>query len=109
VVFTAETDPNRLLGRPTGYLSKASFTDSRIPAEEATGTDEGAVERGGSVEAFADEQGGQNRMRYIQAIAAGLPAAVECDYTSGPVLLRVARSLTPAQAAEYQKALADIS
>jgi hypothetical protein len=47
-------------------------------------------------------------MRYIQAIAAGLPAAVECDYTSGPVLLRVARSLTPAQAAEYQKALADI-
>jgi hypothetical protein len=61
VVFTAETYPNRLLGRPTGYLSKASFTDSRIPAEKATGTNEGAVERGGSVEAFADEQDGQNR------------------------------------------------
>jgi hypothetical protein len=108
VVFTAETDPNRLLGRPTGYLSKASFTDSRIPAEEVTGTGEGAVERGGSVEVFADEQGAQRRMHFIKNIASGFPAAVEYDYTLGPVLLRVARALTPAQAAEYQKALAAI-
>ena len=107
-VFTAETDPNSLLGRPAGYLSKASFTDSRIPAEDVTGTDDGAVERGGSVEVFADGQGTQRRMQFIQHIASGFPAAVEYDYTSGPVLLRVARSLTPAQAAEYQKALAAI-
>jgi hypothetical protein len=108
-VFTAETDPNRLLGRPNGYRSKASFTDTRIPAEDVTGTSEGAVERGGSVEVFADEQGAQRRMQFIQNIASGFPAAVEYNYTSGPVLLRVARSLTPVQAAEYQKALAEIS
>lgn len=108
VVFTAETDPNRLLGRPTGYLSKASFTDSRIPAGEVTGTSEGAVERGGSVEVFADEQGAQRRMRFIQQIASGLPAAVEYDYTAGPVLVRVSKTLTPAQASEYQKALDEI-
>lgn len=107
VVFTAETDPNRLLGRPNGYRSKASFTDTRIPAEEVAGNSEGVVERGGSVEVFADEQGAQRRMQFIQNIASGLPAAVEYDYTSGPVLLRVSRSLTPAQAAEYQKALAE--
>lgn len=71
VVFTAETDPNRLLGRPAGYLSKASFTDSRISAEEVTGTDEGAVERGGSVEVFADEQGAQRRMQFIQTSRLG--------------------------------------
>ena len=47
-------------------------------------------------------------MQFIQNSASGFPAAVEYDYTSGPVLVRVARPLTPAQAAEYQKALADI-
>ncbi len=109
VVFTTETDPNRLLGRPNGYQSKASSTDTRIPAEEVTGTSEGAVERGGSVEVFANEQGAQRRMQFIQNLAAGLPAAVEYDYPSGPVLLRVSRSLTPAQAAEYQKTLTEIS
>lgn len=57
---------------------------------------------------FADEQGAQWRMQFIQAIASGHPAAAEYDYTSGPVLLRVARSLTPAQAAEYHRALAEI-
>jgi hypothetical protein len=51
------------------------------------------------VEVFADEQGAHNRTRYIQGIAAGLPMAVEYDYVSGSVLVRVGKALTPAQAA----------
>ena len=34
LVFTAENDPNHLLGRPNGYTSKASFTDSRITGDD---------------------------------------------------------------------------
>ena len=104
MVYTAETDPNHLLGRPGQYTSKVAFTDSRVQPRPFDAPD--AIERGGSVEVFPDEQGAQNRMKYIQAIAAGFPMAVEYDYTSGPVLVRVGKILTPAQAGEYQKALA---
>ena len=48
------------------------------------------------------------RVKYIQAIASGFPAAVEYDYSSGPVLGRVSRMLTPVQASEYQTALSGI-
>lgn len=108
VVFTAETDPNNLLGRPSGYTSKASFTDSRIPEDETLGLDEGAVERGGSVEVFDSQESAEKRKRYIDGIAADLPFAAEYSYVNGPVLLRVSRVLTPEQAAEYERALAEI-
>lgn len=108
VVYTAETDPNHLLGRPTGYQSKATFADRRINSPSAADSSQGSVELGGSVEVFADDQGAQQRMRYVHAIGAGLPAAAEYDYVSGSVLLRVSRLLTPVQAAEYQKALSSV-
>lgn len=103
VVYTAETDPNHLLGRPGQYLSKAMFVDTRIKPGAIDSPDSVAV--GGSVEVFADGQGAQARMKYIQAITAGFPTAAEYDYASGPVLVRVGKTLTPAQASEYQKAL----
>ncbi|HEY6424310.1 MAG TPA: hypothetical protein VIY28_13885 [Pseudonocardiaceae bacterium] len=110
VVFTAETDKNKLLGRPGGYVSKASFTDSRISptGEGFTDTSPGAADAGGSVEVFADDQAAGARLKYIQAITANTPMFTEYDYVSGPVLVRVSRSLTPQQAAEYQSALAQI-
>lgn len=109
VVFTAETDPNKLLGRPNGYTSKASFTDSRVKDDGSfMGTREGAVDPGGSVEVFADEQAAQNRLKYIQTMTASMPAFTEYGYVSGPVLVRVSKSLTPEQAAEYQNALAEL-
>lgn len=46
--------------------------------------------------------------QFIQEITSRLPVAVEYDYTTGPILLQVARPLTPAQTAEYKKALAAI-
>ena len=108
VVYTADTDPNHLLGRPGGYVSKTAFIASRVSKIDVEGMRSDAVERGGSVEVFPDEQGAQNRVKYIQAIASGFPAAVEYDYLSGPVLVRVSRMLTPAQASEYQNALKGI-
>jgi hypothetical protein len=108
LVYTADNDPNDLLGRPGGYTSKVAFADSRILPEETDGLPEAAIERGGSVEVFADEQGARKRMEYIQAIAAGLPLATEYDYVSGQILVRVSRELIPDQALEYERALAEI-
>ncbi|MGH3786574.1 MAG: hypothetical protein ACRDRG_08495 [Pseudonocardiaceae bacterium] len=109
IVITAESDPNKLLGRPNGYVSKASFTDSRVNPEDIIDTWEGAVDPGGSVEVFTDEQAAQNRLKFIQAVTAGIPAFTEYGYVSGATLVRVSKSLTPEQAAEYERVLAEIN
>jgi hypothetical protein len=35
VVYSAENDPNKVLGHPNGYASKVSFTDSRVEQNKA--------------------------------------------------------------------------
>lgn len=106
--YTAANDPNHLLGRPNGYSSKAAFADSRVPADQVEYMAQDAVERGGSVEVFADEAGAKARMQYIQTLAQGFPGAVEYDYVHGAVLVRVSRILTPDQAKDYEAALQKI-
>lgn len=102
--YTASTDPNGLLGRPSGYRSKVNFADARIdPSAGATRDD---LMLGGSVEVWPDGAGALKRARYIAAI--GAPIANEYDYVAGPVLLRVSGNLTPAQAAPYAHALTKV-
>lgn len=105
--YTAADDPNHLLGRPNGYTSKTAFGDSRVSASDVEYAAADAVERGGSVEIFADEAGAKARMNFIQTVAKGLPAVGEYDYVKGAVLVRVSRFLTPDQAKTYEAALGD--
>lgn len=105
--FTEADDPNHLLGRPGGYLSKTAFTDTRVPAEQAP--TEFSTERGGGVEVFGDEAAAKTRMDKIQGIAKGAGGLIsEYDYVKGVVLVRVSSLLTPEQAKEYEAALATI-
>lgn len=103
--YTAEDDPNHLLGRPNGYTSKTAFGDSRVKAADVEYLGADAVERGGSVEVFADEAGAKARMDFIQSVSKNLPSVGEYDYVKGAVLVRVSRFLTPDQAKEYETAL----
>jgi hypothetical protein len=106
VVFTAETDPNHLLGRPNGYSSKASFGDSRIKDSEVKDDRTGSVDQGGSVEVYPDEAGAAARKKFIDDTMKATPVlGTEYSYLDGPVLLRLSQALTPAQAQEYQAAL----
>ena len=98
VVYTAETDPNHLLGRPGQYVSKAAFHDTRLQQ----GPD---VANGGSIESFATSTDLENRKAYVEKIAKSSPLFAEYDYSAGLVLLRLSSTLTPDQAAVYQKAL----
>lgn len=59
--YTATTDPNHLLGRPDGYASKASWTDTRISAAQANDDTSGSVDLGGSIEVFASAAAAQAR------------------------------------------------
>jgi hypothetical protein len=106
IAYTAQTDPNQLLGTPDSYTSKATFTDSRINLAEANDTELGSIELGGSVEVFTDDLDARARKDYLEQIMRELPIDVsEHSYLQGPVLLRVSRRLTPTQAAEYEAAL----
>lgn len=103
--ITAENDPNKLLGRPNGYTSAMTFTDSRVPAEER-GPDPLSTSNGGKVETFETADQAQQRADYINQIAEAAPAlAGEYNYVSGTSIVRVTSTLTPDEAAEYESAL----
>lgn len=101
MVFTAESDPDKLLGRPNQYTARAAWHDSRLPvaAGHPPGTD---VQDGGDLELFATADDIRARQRALSGAA-----ATEYDYASekGLVLLRLSRQLTPEQAAQYAQAL----
>lgn len=102
-VYTVETDPNHLLGRPNQYTGKASWHDTRLPAP--TNAQKVEVSDGGGVEIWPDAASAQTRADYIANIGKNLPALVEYDYVLGKVLLRVSKDLTPDQASAYKAAL----
>ncbi|MFI6534791.1 hypothetical protein ACIBHY_20220 [Nonomuraea sp. NPDC050547] len=95
-VHDENTDPNKLLGRPNGYLSKAEFTDSRVKAERA-----------GSVEVFEDASGAEARTEYIQALGK-TPMLAEYTYVKGNVVVRVDKDMAPSDAKAYEDALNEI-
>lgn len=106
--YTAENDPNELLGRPGQYTGKVTFKDTRLPPDELAG-EEFDVANGGSVETFDNEDDAARRQEYLETGTQGIPAFAEYTYREGTVLLRVAGRLTPDQAAEYEEALQDTS
>jgi len=102
VTYTAETDPNELLGRPAQYVGKASFHDSRLDAPSDPKVL--SVTDGGSVEVFRSDDDARRRFDYVSEIAK-LPLVAEYDVLVGTVLLRLSGGLTPDQAAVYKAAL----
>jgi hypothetical protein len=68
VTYDEATDPNKLLGRPSGYEGKNAFSDSRLAPDASVARD--AIERGGSVEVYPTADGAEARAKYIQAIGA---------------------------------------
>ena len=104
-VYSEDDDPNKLLGRPNGYTSKVAFSDSRISKRDIAGTGSDAIERGGSIEVYPDEQGALDRAKYIQGMLKSTGFGTEYDYVRIGVLVRVTGNLTPSKAKEYKAAL----
>ena len=102
-VYTADTDPNHLLGKPNGYTSEATFTDNRISPADTAGVRPGSIQKGGSVEVFADASSATIRQQRLGQLEKNAPL-LEYTFTNGPALLRVSGRLTHAQAAEYAAA-----
>lgn len=95
-VWTAETDPNRLLGRTGGYTSAATIVDPRVECTEP------ATSCGATIEVYPTADKALARSEYIQSILGnGGVLGTEYHYFSGTALLRVTGELTPDQAKEY--------
>ena len=105
IVHSAESDSNKLLGRPNGYESKVSFRDGRVPARSTGSID---TDTGGTIEVYPDAAGAQRRGAEIVALVKDSPLPVEYVYTRGRVVLRLSRELTPNQAEQYRAVLAEL-
>lgn len=108
VTYDESSDPNKLLGRPNGYTSKASFADRRVDSSKVPAAKPGDVELGGSVEVFASADEAEARAAYIQEIGKKLPMLGEYNYVKGPVVVRVSKELTPTDAQPYEGALGKV-
>jgi hypothetical protein len=98
--YTAATDPNHLLGRPSQYIAKVNFEDTRLQPANFDVSD------GGSIEGFATVANLDTRAKYMATLAQS-PMFAEYDYSSasGLFLLRLSSTLTPTQAQQYVAAL----
>lgn len=98
LLFTAEDDPNKLLGRPNQYTGKASWNDKRV--EPLTPDD-----RSMTVEVFASTDDIENRRKYVESVTKSISPLAVYQYVHKNALLRLSHKLTPTQAAEYEKVL----
>jgi hypothetical protein len=103
--YTADTDPNALLGRPGQYTGKANFTVDGIPENRRRTDRPFDIVNGGAVEVFGKAADLDARRKYLDAFQSISP---EYLYSQGTVLLRLSHALTPDQAATYETALADV-
>jgi hypothetical protein len=100
------TDPNNLLGRPNGYLSRASFD---VPGADS-GADKYAVDRGGAIEVWPDAAAAKARAEFIAQTLKSAPAlGTEWHYLNGPVLVRLSGKVKPTTAKQFEQAVAGLS
>ena len=96
VIYTAETDPNELLGRPHQYIAKLSWIDNRIASSGDSG-----VDTGGTIETFSNEEDLLARKEYIDELSK-TPLFAQYIYSNGLLLLRISANLTPDEAKGYE-------
>lgn len=103
-VQTENDDPNKLLGRPGGYTSRAS---ADLPGGDETG-DKFSVDRGLVVEVFDRADLAQRRSDYIQGLQSASPIlGTEWHYrtSDGTGLVRVSGNVKPSLAKKVEAAV----
>ncbi|WP_238435644.1 MULTISPECIES: PGRS family protein [unclassified Frankia] len=105
-VYTADSDPNQLFGKPGGYTSKIEFADARTGVNLNGVTNQDPVEIGGSIEVFANAANADARLQQLRQIsAAGGQLTQEVDFRQDGVVLRLSRYLAQTQTQAYGTAL----
>lgn len=101
VTYTESTDPNNLLGRPGGYVSKSNFElegDEKISGEDPSNT----------LEVYPKEEEAISRKKYIEEIGKASPMFLQYIYQSGKYVLRLEKKNTPTVAKEIENIFLEI-
>ena len=99
VEVNEDNDPNEgSLGRPNSYVAASVLYDSRLTCPDL------GMDCGATIEQYPDQAGAQRRSTYLQAIRQGGILGREWNTVKGPLLLRVAGDMTPAEAKQYETA-----
>ncbi|MDI6712700.1 MAG: hypothetical protein QMD96_05620 [Anaerosomatales bacterium] len=99
IVYNAENDPNKLLGRPGQYTEKVSWEDARLEQVDPEDPE------GGTVEVFARPEDLAARRSYLEQVTKAAPMFQQYMFEAGNVLMRVSFDLTPDQAKQYEAVL----
>ena len=102
-----DTDPNNLLGRPNGYMSRAS---ADLPGGD-TEAEKYTTDRGLAIEVWPTADDADRRSNYIQEMVKNMPAlGTEYHYRAdqGRVLVRVSGHVKPSQAKKVEETLASL-
>jgi hypothetical protein len=97
---TEDNDPNDMLGRQGGYLSRATFV---LPGAE--GGAEQDTERGGSIEVWPTDDAAVKRWEYLKGFQSSPLLGDGYDYVFGPAVLRIAKEVKPSVAEPFEAAL----
>lgn len=98
VVYSEETDTNKLLGRPNQYVGKINFGDTRVKPK-------GGEKSPNSIEVFAKDEDLQSRKQYTENISKSASIFAQYIYSHKNVLLRLTHDLLPKDAAQYENVL----
>ncbi len=104
VIYTEETDPDSLLGRPDQYIAKMSWRDTRVARSGEPG-----IDTGGTIEVFLDRQTLEARKSYIEEVTAGNAMLAGYMFDNGSALMRLTSRLTPKQAQGYNDVFQAVS
>jgi hypothetical protein len=104
-VYTEETDPNNVMGKPGKYVAGAAFLDSRAGV---TGEEWGA-DGGGGIEVYKTEEDAEKRVAYFnELVASGSPLVSPGAYKQvGVVVVRASDALAKSQQDEIIAFLAE--
>jgi hypothetical protein len=97
IVYTEQTDKNKLLGRPGQYISKVNFADTQLEQ-----SDDKSSPNGGSIEVFSNTSDLDARKTYIESIIKKSPIFTEYIFVNGNYLLRLSKDLSNDQVNKYK-------
>ncbi|MBF0802933.1 MULTISPECIES: hypothetical protein [unclassified Neisseria] len=95
VIYTEDTDPNKLLGRQGQYIGKLNFNDTRYQMHP---------ENFGTIEIFKTKGELEDRYNYVATVTKSTPFTVY-QFKHENLLMRLPHDMTPTQVKEYQAAL----
>jgi uncharacterized protein YceK len=103
IVYTEDTDENKLLGRPNQYISKANFADTTVKQDN-----DKSDPLGGTVETFNNADDLKARKDYCESITKSAAMFAQYYYVNGNYLLRIDHDVSPSNAKKYEKAFSEI-